>query len=93
MNTKAKGSRNERRTIQVLEAAGYRCTKSGASLGAWDVIGIRSFDFVLVQCKTNAWPSPAEIETLEDFPAPVNCFKLVHRWDDRKRKPRVKEIK
>ena len=92
MNTKAKGSKNERKTIALLEASGYQCTKSGGSLGVWDVIGISAFDFVLVQCKSNQWPSPAEMETLEEFPAPVNAKKLVHRWDDRARKPRVKAL-
>jgi hypothetical protein len=33
-NCKAKGSRNERRSIRLLEAAGYACTRAAASLGA-----------------------------------------------------------
>ena len=37
MNSKAKGSRNEHRSMALLEAAGYRCTRAAASLGAWDV--------------------------------------------------------
>lgn len=45
----AKGSRKERRTITMLEAAGYVCMKAGASLGVFDVIGIGSQDIVLVQ--------------------------------------------
>ena len=32
MNTKAKGSRAERKAIAMLEAAGERCTKAGGSL-------------------------------------------------------------
>jgi Holliday junction resolvase len=40
MNAKAKGSRNERRSIRLLEAAGYACTRAAASLGAWDIIGV-----------------------------------------------------
>ena len=32
MNAKAKGTRNEHRSMAVLEAAGYRCTRSAASL-------------------------------------------------------------
>jgi hypothetical protein len=47
MNSKRKGSRNEHRSIAILEAAGYRCTRSAASLGEWDIVGIGSTDVVL----------------------------------------------
>ena len=60
MKTKAKGSRNERRTMALLEAAGYSCTRSGGSFGAFDVIGIGSADVVLVQVKTRDWPGTVE---------------------------------
>ena len=46
MKTKAKGSHNEHRTMALLEAAGYSCTRSGGSLGAFDVVGIGSADIV-----------------------------------------------
>jgi Holliday junction resolvase len=91
-NSKAKGSRNERRTMALLETAGYRCAKSGGSLGAWDVIGIGSTDFVVVQVKSNAWPGSAEMETLKGFAVPSNTKRLVHRWRDRKQKPDVREL-
>jgi len=92
MNTAAKGRRNEHRSIALLEAAGYRCTRSAASLGDWDIIGIGSTDLLLVQCKTRDWPGPAEIETLKLFPAPGNARKLIHRWRDRVRLPDVREL-
>lgn len=38
--------------MRLLEAAGYGCTRSAASLGEWDIIGIGSRDVVLVQVKT-----------------------------------------
>jgi Holliday junction resolvase len=66
-NAKAKGSRNERKTMALLEAAGYVCTKAGASLGIFDVIGISSQDTVCVQVKSNAWPGSVEMETLRGF--------------------------
>jgi Holliday junction resolvase len=91
-NAKAKGSRNERRSMALLEAAGYVCTKAGGSLGAWDVIGIGTNDFVLVQVKSNAWPGSVEMETLQLFRVPKNCKKLVHRWRDMKRAPDVREV-
>ena len=33
MNAKRKGTRNEHRSMAVLEAAGYRCTRSGCIAG------------------------------------------------------------
>jgi Holliday junction resolvase len=92
MNGKAKGTRNEHRSIQLLEAAGYQCTRAAASLGTWDIVGIGSHDVVLVQCKTRDWPGSAEMETLRLFLCPPNCKKLVHRWRDRQRLPDVKEL-
>lgn len=91
-NTKAKGSRNERRSMAILEAAGYQCTKSGASLGCWDIIGIGANDIVLLQVKTRDYPGSAEMETLKNFVAPHNAKKLVHRWRDRQRLPDVREV-
>lgn len=91
-NTKAKGNRNEHRSIAILEAAGYACCRSAASLGAWDIIGIGSHDVVLCQVKTRDWPGSVEMETLTMFRAPANARKIVHRWRDRQRLPDVREI-
>jgi Holliday junction resolvase len=91
-NTKAKGSRNERRTIAVLEAAGYACMKAGASLGVFDVIGIAATDIVCCQVKSNAWPGTAELARLRAFVAPANVRKVVHRWRDGARAPDVREV-
>jgi Holliday junction resolvase len=52
-NSKAKGSRNERKTTRLLESAGYLCIKAGASLGVFEVIGISHSDFIAVQVKSN----------------------------------------
>lgn len=92
MNGKRKGSRNEHRSMAVLEAAGYRCTRSAASLGEWDIVGIGSTDIVLVQCKSNEWPRTLEMRALEDFRVPPGVRKLVHRWRDRQRLPDVREL-
>jgi Holliday junction resolvase len=92
MNTKKKGSKNERRSIRILEAAGYCCLKAGASLGVFDIVGIGSHDIVLCQVKSNRWPLAAEIEAIQLFPAPPNARKLLHRWNDRQRLPEVKEL-
>lgn len=92
MNAKAKGTRNERRSIRLLEAAGYACTRSGASLGVFDIIGVGSTDVVLVQVKTRDWPGTVEMEAISLFPAPPNARKLIHRWRDRRRTPDVREV-
>jgi Holliday junction resolvase len=33
MNAKRKGTRNEHKSIRILETAGYACTRAAASLG------------------------------------------------------------
>ncbi len=91
-NAKAKGSRNEYKTIRMLEAAGYICTKAGGSLGIFDVIGISSQDTVCVQVKSSRWPGSIEMESLQMFKKHERCRVLIHRWDDYAREPRVKEL-
>lgn len=92
MNCKRKGTRNEHRSMQLLEAAGYQCTRAAASLGTWDLVGIGSTDVVLCQVKTRDWPGSTEMEALKDFPAPPNARKLIHRWRARQRLPDIKEL-
>lgn len=78
--------------MALMEAAGYSCTKAGASLGVFDIIAIGSIDIVLLQVKSNEWPRSAEMETIKNFVAPHNAKKLVHRWRDRQRLPDVREV-
>jgi hypothetical protein len=92
MNAKRKGTRNEHRSMKLLEASGYNCTRAAASLGAWDIIGVSATDVVLVQVKSNRAPSPAEREALALFPCPPNCKRLIHVFYDRQRFPRVTEL-
>lgn len=92
MNAKAKGRRQEYRTMRLLEAAGYRTTRAAASLGAFDIIGISATDVVLGQVKSNRLPCAAEMETLRLFPVPLNAHKLIHVWRDRKGQPDVREV-
>lgn len=91
-NAKRKGSRNEHRTMRLLESLGYVCVCSATSLGPFDVIGIGASDIALVQVKSNRWPDEAELEELRLFRCPTNARKLVHRWRDRARLPDVKQI-
>lgn len=92
MNAKRKGSRNEHRSMELLESEGYACTPSAASLGAFDMIGIGAAGVVLVQVKSNRWPSKPEMEAMTGFTVPPNCRKLIHRWRDRQRQPDVKVL-
>jgi hypothetical protein len=92
MNAKAKGTRNEHRSRDILEAAGYAVTRAAGSLGAWDLVGIGLTDVVLLQVKSNLPPAPAEREALRLFPCPSNCKRLPHVWHDRQRLPDVREL-
>jgi len=92
-NAKAKGRRNEYRSIRLLESAGYCCTRAAASLGVFDIVGIGSTDFILCQVKTRVWPSRKEMEDIYSFRCPPNCRKIVHRWHDWQKLPDVKECK
>lgn len=78
--------------MRLLEAAGYRCTRSAASLGMWDVVGVGPAGFVLCQVRSNRTPGPLERRELAEFPAPTNCQKLIHVWHDRKALPVVTEL-
>ena len=91
-NAKAKGSRNERRSIKLFEALGYECTKAGGSLGKFDVIAISSQETVCVQVKSNSWPGSVEMEGLRMFKKHPNCRVIVHRWRDHQRTPDVREL-
>jgi Holliday junction resolvase len=92
MNAKGKGTRNEHRSMRLLEAAGYSVTRAAASLGAWDLVAISSKDVALIQVKTRDWPGTVEMETLRGFMVPPFCRKLVHRWRDHQRVPDVREV-
>jgi Holliday junction resolvase len=92
MNAKAKGSRTEYKSIALLEAQGYKCTRAAASLGVFDIIAIGPTDIQLVQCKSNRWAGAEEMETMRQFPAPPNAWKLVHRWRDRQSEPDIRIV-
>lgn len=51
MNCKAKGSRNERKSIKLLESLGYNCTRAAASLGVFDIVAISGTDIITVSSK------------------------------------------
>lgn len=91
MNKKGKGSLNERRTMKWLEERGFQTTRSGASLGVFDVIGIGARRAVLVQVKSNRWEGLTERKAIEEFSCNRNSFlKCTFRWDDYKKIPKIK---
>jgi Holliday junction resolvase-like predicted endonuclease len=92
LNAKAKGNRAEYKSIALLEAAGYRCTRAAASLGVFDLVAIGQDDVVLVQVKSNRGPSGKEMEAIKAFPCPANARKFIHVWKDRQKVPDVRTI-
>ena len=92
MNAKRKGSRNEHRSILLLESAGYACTRAAASLGVFDIVGVSPTDVVLVQVKTRDFPSSVEMEAIRNFQCPPLCKKIIHRHRDRVRLPDVRTV-
>lgn len=81
-NPKVKGRKLEYKTMRWLEEKGCRCTRSGGSLGVWDIIGISPNMVYLVQVKANRWPGTEEMDKMKTFSVPGNCSKEVWRWDD-----------
>jgi uncharacterized protein with GYD domain len=90
--SKRKGARSEYKSRDLFILAGYRVTKAGGSLGEWDLIAIGPHDVILCQVKSNRWPGKLEMETLAAFPTPPNTKRLVHRWDNYAREPKVRII-
>jgi Holliday junction resolvase len=88
MNTKAKGSRAERRAMRLLEAAGYTVTKAGGSLGLFDLIAISSAGVRCVQVKSGtARLSGVEREAITAFQVPANVTREYWRFPDFARQP------
>jgi Holliday junction resolvase len=93
MNAKAKGSRAERRAMRILEAAGYRCTKAGGSLGLFDVIGIGAHDVRCIQVKSgSAYLSGVEREQIQALAVPANVTRESWRFPDRCRVPLIERL-
>ena len=92
IKTKAKGNRNEKKSIVMMEALGYRCTKSSASLGLWDFVGYNRHHWVCVQVKSNRNPAKMEMDILKEEEVPPNTSKLLHVWVDYARYPEVTEL-
>jgi len=94
MNAKRKGWRREDQARKQLEKEGYYVTRSGGSLGLWDLVAIRrdaalrlagpTFLFRLVQVKSNRPPSRKEMERLRRFTVSPMVSREVWIYHDRK---------
>jgi len=89
INAKAKGARVELKTRDWLEKRGYKVTKSGGSLGEFDLIAINEHRILLIQVKSNRQPPPKERAAIRAFKCPWSCRKEVWVWKDYARKPTI----
>ena len=79
--------------MRILESAGYATTRSGASLGVFDVIGISARCVRLVQVKSGAqYLSAVEREAIKQFMCPANATKECWRFPDRCKQPLIEVI-
>lgn len=92
MNTKAKGNRNEHRSMAFYELQGYETMRSAASLSKWDFHAWTKHDSIYCQVKTRDWPGTNESEILKEAIVPPGARKIIHRWRDRQRLPDIKEV-
>jgi len=93
MNGKAKGTRAEHRAMRILEAAGYVCTRAGASLGLFDVIAVGPADVRLVQVKAGSkYLSAIEREQIVGLAVPANVSRECWRFPDRARAPLIERL-
>jgi Holliday junction resolvase len=93
MNTKAKGTRAEHRAMRLLEAAGYSCTRAGASLGLFDVIAIGAVDVRCIQVKAGGqYASRLEREQLQQAVVPAFCTREIWRFPDRCKTPLIERL-
>jgi hypothetical protein len=93
MNTAAKGRRQEHRSMEIFEAAGYHVIRGAASkANGWDFAAYSATDWVLVSVKSGDWPPPMERRILAEQVVPPNTKKILHRWRERARLPDWMEL-
>ncbi len=86
MNTKRKGTRNERKTRTILTQQGFVCARSAASLGPFDVIAIGPDRVRLVQVRTNR---AGDISELQGLRCPSCVTKELWVWRDYVSEPHI----
>ena len=79
--------------MRILEAAGYSCTRAGASLGVFDVLALGPHDIKAIQVKAGTkYCSAVEREQLQLLPVPPNVSKEIWRFPDRCRTPLIERL-
>jgi len=93
-NCKRKGSAAELKAIRILEAAGYRCTKAGGSLGLFDVIALGRTDVrcLQIKCGKHPWLSPAEREQITELEVAACVTKELWKFRDYARVPEIEYL-
>lgn len=93
MNHKAKGSRAERKTMRMLEHAGYCVTRAGGSLGLFDVIAIGPHDVKVIQVKCGGqYLSGVEREQIQALTVPANVSRECWIFRDRAKAPLIERL-
>jgi Holliday junction resolvase len=89
--SKRKGSRNEHKAMNDLEADGYYVIRAAGSFGMFDIIAIDALGIRLIQVKTNRDASPIDREAIALFDQhPPNTRKEI--WIFKDREPKVINI-
>jgi len=80
--------------MKLMEAAGYQCMRSAASLGVFDIIATNRLGIRCLQVKANCWPGPAERENMKQAAKnlPDNATIECWRWNDNAKEPLIKHI-
>jgi len=92
IKTKAKGSRRERKVKKILEAKGFFCVKSGASLSEFDLICWNKEIIRFIQVKSNYCP-PKEKRKIKEFDLlPPNSKKEIWVFKNYHREPIIEII-
>jgi hypothetical protein len=74
MNGKRNRTRNEHRSLAILEAVGYQCVRSAGSPGEGDITGIGSTDVVLCQVKTRGRQTLPDVRELRGGSMEVGSY-------------------
>ena len=100
-NPKAKGSRNERKSRDLLlrkvdQTQGcLHVIKAGGSLGCFDLVGLGHDTIYLVQVKSNKWPGKAEMARIREAVGKLDpkVYKVhLHRWDNYAKLPHIRVV-
>lgn len=93
MNAKRKGTTAERKAMRLLEAAGYFCTRSGGSLGIFDLIAISRYQVRCIQVKAGqARLSSGERKRLAELEVPSTVSKECWTFRDGHRSPEIEHF-